>query len=65
MGAELKNTTKNSGGPFIWQLGNSCSSAGSGQEKNEYIGRVTCLGVFMGAELKNATKNSGGPFIWH
>ena len=43
MGAELKNTTKNSGGLSIWQLGNSCISAGSGQEYNEYIGLVACL----------------------
>ena len=27
MGTELKNAIKNSGGPFIWQLGNGCCSA--------------------------------------
>jgi len=45
MGAELKNATKNSGGPSILQLGNSCSSAARRQEYNEKIELVTCLGV--------------------
>jgi len=48
MGAELKNTIKNSEGPSIWQRGNSWSLAVSHfliLFKDIQIGIVTCLGV--------------------
>ena len=48
MGAEFKNTIKNSGSPSIWQLGNSCSL-----EKKPRV-----EGVDMACDL------SRGRFLW-